>query len=141
MCHRQPNHVHVAQGVHFLASLPMARLVSLRDCLAAVSSHEGLAEHGHSKALQDSIIRQIFEHLATMGLEQYCPPPLMGHAELDTMAALIAVKYFDHVAADSKPLTKVCLLIIQCSVLACSVCKCDASSSSSLSVTCNCSLQ
>lgn len=91
----------------------MSRLVSLRDCLEAVSSHRGLTEHGHSKILQHRIVQQIFQHLETMGVDHYCPPPLMGNADLGDMAALISVKYYDHVAASSKPLTQVATLTIE----------------------------
>ena len=78
----------------------------------AVRDHIGLAKLGLNQLLVDGIVQRMFEHLAELGMH-FCPFPLAGNHKLETLAAMLAVKYFDHLA-DKKPLTKVCCINLQC---------------------------
>ena len=84
----------------------MSRLVTLRGCLEAVRDHTGIAKQGINHYLVDAIVQQILEHLAELRVHQFFPLPLTSNLQPDTMAAMLAVKYYDH-QVHKKPLTQV----------------------------------
>lgn len=92
----------------FLAGLVLSRLVKLRDCLFAIRAHKGVARYASLiDTLQKHVISQLYEQLALLDVDHWCPLDLKKDLDLGLMSVVVLIKYVDYFAIDQKPSTKV----------------------------------